>query len=257
MTSAIRTRSPATDVSLFRAIVLSAMVVGFVAGAAITVVQFFSTVPLILSAEVYEHDEPDAAAQADPAAHQHDAQENADHQHADHDHGSAAWEPKEGLQRNSLTAAANILTAIGFALLLAGIYALRGHPVAWREGLLWGLAGFAVFTVAPGLGLPPELPGVPAAPLEARQIWWIATAAATAAGLGLLVLRRAAWAVALGLGLIILPHMIGAPQPAEVHTDVPAALSQQFVVAVTLTSLVFWLLLGSLTSIAYRRFAAS
>jgi cobalt transporter subunit CbtA len=239
-------------VSLFRAIVLSAMVVGFIAGAAITVVQFFTTVPLILSAEVYERDDTDAAAKPDPAAHEHAAND-----HAEHEHGAAAWEPKEGLQRNSFTAAANILTAIGFALLLAGIYALRGHPVAWHEGLLWGLAGFAVFTVAPGLGLPPELPGVPAAPLEARQIWWVATAAATASGLGLLVLRRAAWAAALGVGLIILPHVIGAPQPAEIHTDVPAALSQQFVVAVTLTSLLFWLLLGSLTSIAYRRFAAS
>ena len=228
------------------------MVVGFVAGAVITVVQFFSTVPLILSAEVYERDEPQAAAKPDTAAHQHAA-----HDHAEHDHESAAWEPTEGLQRNSLTAAANILTAIGFALLLAGIYALRGHPVAWHEGLLWGLAGFAVFTVAPGLGLPPELPGVPAAPLEARQIWWVATAAATAAGLGLLVFRRSAWALTLGGCLIVLPHVIGAPQPAEIHTDVPAALSQQFVVAVTLTSLVFWLLLGSLTSIAYRRFAAS
>ena len=250
--SAIRTRSPATDVSLFRAIVLSAMVVGFIAGAAITVVQFFTTVPLILSAEVYERDDTDASAKPDPAAHEHAAND-----HAEHEHGAAAWEPKEGLQRNFFTAAANILTAIGFALLLAGIYALRGHPVAWHEGLLWGLAGFAVFTVAPGLGLPPELPGVPAAPLEARQIWWVATAAATASGLGLLVLRRAAWAAALGVGLIILPHVIGAPQPAEIHTDVPAALSQQFVVAVTLTSLLFWLLLGSLTSIAYRRFAAS
>jgi cobalt transporter subunit CbtA len=237
-------------VSLFRAIVLSAMVVGFVAGAAITVVQFFSTVPLILSAEVYEHEE--AGAQSGPAAHEHAA-----HDQTDHEHGSAAWEPTEGLQRNSFTAAANILTAIGFALLLAGIYALRGHPVAWHEGLLWGLAGFAVFTVAPGLGLPPELPGVPAAPLEARQIWWVATAAATASGLGLLVLRRSIWAAALGACLIALPHVIGAPQPAEIHTDVPAALSQQFVVAVTLTSLLFWLLLGSLTSIAYRRFAAS
>jgi cobalt transporter subunit CbtA len=105
--------------------------------------------------------------------------------------------------------------------------------------------------------LPPELPGVPAAPLEARQLWWVATAAATASGLGLLVLRRAVWAAVLGFGLIILPHVIGAPQPTEIHTDVPAALSQQFVVAVTLTSLLFWLLLGSLTSIAYRRFAAS
>jgi len=250
--SAIRMRSPATDVSLFRAMVLSAMVVGFIAGAAITVVQFFTTVPLILSAEVYERDDTEAAAKPDPAAHEHAAND-----HAEHEHGSAAWEPKEGLQRNSLTAAANILTAIGFALLLAGIYALRGHPVAWHEGLLWGLAGFAVFTVAPGLGLPPELPGVPAAPLEARQVWWVATAAATASGLGLLVLRRAVWAAVLGFGLIALPHVIGAPQPAEIHTDVPAALSQQFVVAVTLTSLLFWLLLGSLTSIAYRRFAAS
>jgi cobalt transporter subunit CbtA len=249
-------RSPATDVSLFRAIVLSAMVVGFVAGAAITLVQFFTTVPLILSAEVYERDDT-AASAADPAAHDHAANEHAANEQAEHEHGSAAWEPKEGLQRNSFTAAANILTAIGFALLLAGIYALRGRPVAWHEGLLWGLAGFAVFTVAPGLGLPPELPGVPAAPLEARQIWWVATAAATASGLGLLVLRRAVWAAALGFGLIVLPHVIGAPQPAEIHTDVPAALSQQFVVAVTLTSLLFWLLLGSLTSVAYRRFAAS
>jgi len=245
-------RSPATEVSLFRAILLSAMVVGFVAGAAITVVQFFTTVPLILSAEVYEPDDTDAAAKLAVAAHEHAAGEQAEHEH-----GSAAWEPTEGLQRNSFTAAANILTAIGFALLLAGIYALRGHPVAWHEGLLWGLAGFAVFTVAPGLGLPPELPGVPAAPLEARQLWWVATAAATASGLGLLVLRRAVWAAVLGFGLIILPHVIGAPQPTEIHTDVPAALSQQFVVAVTLTSLLFWLLLGSLTSIAYRRFAAS
>jgi len=245
-------RSPATEVSLFRAILLSAMVVGFVAGAAITVVQFFTTVPLILSAEVYEHDDTDAAAKPAVAAHEHAAGEQAEHEH-----GSAAWEPTEGLQRNSFTAAANILTAIGFALLLAGIYALRGHPVAWHEGLLWGLAGFAVFTVAPGLGLPPELPGVPAAPLEARQLWWVATAAATASGLGLLVLRRAVWAAVLGFGLIILPHVIGAPQPTEIHTDVPAALSQQFVVAVTLTSLLFWLLLGSLTSLAYRRFAAS
>jgi cobalt transporter subunit CbtA len=238
--------------SLFRSIVLSAMVVGFVVGAAITVVQFFSTVPLIQRAEVYERDDTKAAAKPDLAAHEHAA-----HDHADHEHDSAAWEPKDGLQRNSFTVAANILTAIGFALLLAGIYVLRGYPVTWHEGLLWGLAGFAVFTLAPGLGLPPELPGVPAAPLEARQIWWVATAAATASGLGLLVLRRSVWAAALGFALIVLPHVIGAPQLAETHTDVPAALSQQFVVAVTLTSLLFWLLLGSLTSIAYRRFAAS
>jgi len=228
--------------SVFRSIVFSAVVVGLIVGAAVTVAQFFGTVPLILKGEAYEH-----AADRAPAA--------AAHDHAGHDHGVAAWEPKDGLQRNSFTAAANILTAIGFALLLAGIYALLGRPVTWHEGLLWGLGGFVVFTIAPGLGLPPRLPGVPTAALEARQVWWIATAAATAAGLGLVVFRRSAWAAVLGLCLIALPHLLGAPQLPETHSDVPDALSHRFVVAVTLTSLVFWVLLGSLTSIAYRRFS--
>ena len=113
-----------------------------------------------------------------------------------------------------------------------------------------------VFTLALALGLPPTLSGFPAASLGARQIWWIATAAATAAGLGLLLFRRSAWAAVLGLCVVALPHLIGAPHLAETHTDVPDALSHQFVVAVTLTSLLFWVLLGSLTSIAYRRFSA-
>jgi cobalt transporter subunit CbtA len=236
--------------SVFRSIVFSAVVVGVIAGAVVTILQQFGTVPLILKGEVFEQAaEKIKTAETTAAPHQH--------QHAEHDHGDAAWEPQDGFERNAYTAAANILTGIGFALLLSGIYALRDHPVTWREGLLWGLAGFAVFTVAPGLGLPPELPGVPAAPLLPRQIWWIATAAATAGGLGLVVFRRSAWAAVLGIALIILPHLIGAPELAGGHTDVPATLSHQFIVAVTLTSLVFWVLLGSLTSVVYRRFAAT
>jgi len=214
--------------SVFRSIVFSGVVAGIVAGAAVTAVQFFSTVPLILKGEVYERAAEAAAKPA--AAHEH-APGTPAHQHAAsepaHDHAAAAWEPADGLERNVYTAAANMLTAIGFALLLAGIYALRGRPVTWHEGLLWGLAGFVVFTAAPGLGLPPELPGVPAAPLQARQIWWIATAASTAAGLSLLVFRRQAWAAVLGLGLIVAPHLVGAPQLAESHTNVPEALSDR------------------------------
>ena len=160
------------------------------------------------------------------------------------------------MQRHSLTAAANVLTAIGFSLLLAGIYALRGGTVNWHEGLLWGLSGFVVFTVAPGLGLPPEPPGVPAASLELRQVWWIATAAATAMGLALIFLQRSAWAAVLGFCLIVAPHLFGAPELADSHTEVPEALSHRFMVAVTITSLLFWALLGSLTGMAYARFSA-
>jgi cobalt transporter subunit CbtA len=252
--------------SVFRSIVFSAVVSGLVTGAAVTAVQHFGTVPLILKAETYEHDEAepaanpvadaaDAHAASDHSLHAHDAHPNDAHQHDAHEHDLVAWKPAEGLQRDSFTAAANILTAIGFALLLAGIYALRGRAVNWHEGLLWGLSGFVVFTVAPGLGLPPELPGVPAASLEFRQIWWIVTAAATASGLGLIFLQRSAWAAVLGFCLIVAPHLFGAPELAELHTDVPDALSHRFVVAVTITSLLFWALLGSLTGMAYSRFS--
>jgi cobalt transporter subunit CbtA len=227
---------------VFRSIVFSAALAGLIVGAVISVAQFFGTVPLIQQSEVYERK---AAAEAPPAAHDHDKAHSRD----------SEWEPEDGLQRNSFTVAANILTAIGFALLLTGIFAIRGRPVTWREGLRWGLAGFVVFTAAPGLGLPPELPGMAVAELTARQTWWIATAVATAGGLFLLAFRPAAWAAVLGLGLIALPHLIGAPLAPESHSEVPAALSHRFIVLVTLTSLLFWTLLGVATSIAFGRIA--
>jgi cobalt transporter subunit CbtA len=231
---------------VFRSIVFSAALAGLIVGMVISIAQFFGTVPLIQQSEVYERQ----AAARPPAAHVHDSA--AHEQSAAHSHESE-WEPEEGLQRNAFTVAANILTAIGFALLLTGVYAIRGSQVTWREGLLWGLAGFIVFTAAPGLGLPPELPGMPVAELTARQTWWIATAAATAGGLCLLAFRPAAWAAVVGLALIALPHLIGAPLAPESHSEVPAALSHRFIVVVTLTSLLFWVLLGVATSIAFER----
>lgn len=223
---------------VFRSIVFAAVAAGLVVGTIITAVQQFGTVPLILKAEVYER-----------SAHV------AGGEQSKREHGAAAWEPRDGLERNLYTAAANVLTAIGFSLLLGGLYALRGQPTSWREGILWGLAGFAAFTVAPGLGLPPELPGVPAAPLGPRQLWWIATALGTACGIGLFVFRRSIIAAVLGFCLIVAPHLIGAPHLAEVHTNVPDLLSHRFAVTVTVTNFLFWMLLGSLTSLAYRRFS--
>ncbi len=234
---------------VFRSIVFSAALAGLIVGAVISVAQFFGTVPLIQKSEVFERKAAEAptpvVAHEHAAGHEHDS----GHSHA------AEWEPEDGLQRNAFTVGANILTAIGFALLLTGVYAIRGRPVGWREGLLWGLGGFVVFTAAPGLGLPPELPGMPVADLAMRQTWWIGTATATAIGLALLAFRPQAWAAILGLGLIALPHLVGAPIAPEAHTDVPEALSHAFIVTVTLTSLLFWALLGVATSLAFRRFS--
>ena len=78
---------------------------------------------------------------------------------------AGAWEPENGIERTAYTLLADTLTGTGFALLLAAGITLRDGDVTWREGLFWGLAGFATFTIAPGIGLPPEIPGTAAAPL--------------------------------------------------------------------------------------------
>ena len=225
---------------VFRTIVFAAALAGLLAGILVTVVQQFGTVPLILQAEVYE---TAAEAAAPPAM-------------AGHDHGDEheAWAPQNGFDRTAFTAAANIVTGIGFALLLVAGYAMRGRAIGWREGLLWGMAGFAVFMLAPSLGLPPELPGMPAAPLGPRQIWWVLTAAATASGLALLAFRPApAWAI-VAVILLVLPHVVGAPQPTEGEMLVPETLAHSFVVAVTVTSFLFWVALGVLSAVFFERF---
>ncbi len=247
-----------------RAIVFAAVLAGLIVGLVVTVAQRFGTVPLILHAEVYEQAAEAAELSAPAAGHEHAPATVAgpDHgaataapQNQGHEHGAEAWQPANGFERTAYTALFNVLDWIGFGLMLIGLLALLGRPVTWREGFLWGLGGFVAFVIAPSLGLPPELPGIPAAPLTPRQIWWVATAATTAIGLWLIVFRsRPLWAV-LAILLIAAPHLIGAPDLAEAPTNVPEALSHAFVVAVTLTTLLSWSLLGGLSGYLYQRFA--
>ncbi len=141
---------------------------GLLAALLLTLLQILWVTPLILEAETYEKSEPVAA---------------QPHEHAPgvaaHVHDEEAWEPEDGWQRTLSTTGGNLVVAVGFALMLAGLFTLRAPGQTW-QGLLWGLAGYAVFCLAPSLGLPPELPGTAAADLVQRQYWWIATAAATA-----------------------------------------------------------------------------
>ena len=231
---------------VFRRLVWVALCAGLLAGAVVAAAHQLGTVPLILRAEVYEK----AAGEAAPA-HVHD---HAEHAAAGEAHG---WEPENGLERTAYTLVADLLTGVGFALLLAAGLALQDGAVTWRTGLFWGLAGFATFTVAPGLGLPPALPGTEAAPLAARQLWWMATAAATGGGLALLAFtRRWPWAV-IGAALIVSPHVWGAPLPAGHHAAAPESLARQFVAAATIASFLFWLVLGASTGFFYGRLRRS
>ena len=230
----------------FRNIVLVAAIAGLIAGIGMTVAQQVTTVPLILKAEIFEQ----AGEAKAPSVHTHD-----DATATEHEHGG--WAPQDGFERTAFTLAANVLTGIGFALLLIAVSELAGGIVDWRQGVLWGLAAFAVFTLAPGLGLPPELPAMPAAELGPRQIWWVATALSTAGGIALLVYGRSVLAVIAAVALLVGPHVVGAPQPASTESPIPENLHHSFVVAVVMTTLLFWILLGGLTGYFRRRLVAT
>jgi cobalt transporter subunit CbtA len=236
-----------------RAIVFASALAGLIVGIVVTLAQELGTVPLILRAEVYEKAAEAGEPTSPPPVHEHGmAAAGPAEPHA---HGALAWAPADGFERNAYTALFNVLDWTGFGLMLIGLLVLLGRPVTWREGFLWGLGGFAAFVLAPSLGLPPELPGVPGPPLTPRQIWWLATVLMTAIGLWLVVFRRSPVAAALAILLIAAPHLIGAPQLAEAPTNVPDALSHRFVVAVILTTLLSWTLLGGLSGYLYQRFA--
>jgi cobalt transporter subunit CbtA len=194
-----------------------------------TLAQAWWTTPLILQAERYE------ARAADPSAGSASGEM--------HSHPPAAADA--GGRRFAMTLLTNGLTGIGFGLLLSGCLLLHGRAVGLVGGLVWGAAGFAVFALAPALGLPPELPGQAAADLDARQAWWLFATSATAAGLALLVLGPRWWLRPLGVVLLLLPHLAGAPHPPPPTGGPPPELIRQFITASLLTGALFWLVLGA------------
>lgn len=218
--------------SLFRTILFVAALAGIGTGLVGSAIHLYATVPLILQAETFE------SAGGEPAP-----TEAAAHEHA---HDADEWGPADGIERNGLTVIFTVLTGFGFGLLLVAASELAGGLKNWHQGVIWGLAGFAAFTLAPGLGLPPELPAMPAADLATRQLWWIGTVAATAGGLALIAFGRSPLLAVLGVALILAPHVIGAPQPDSHESPIPASLHHSFIVASVMTSFVFWALLGGL-----------
>jgi cobalt transporter subunit CbtA len=234
-------------------VLLAAVLAGIAAGLLMSAVQQWRVTPLILEAEKYEsaapaHD-PSAARSAQATATAEGAsttaREGRSHAAHEHDHGEE-WGPADGLERTLYTIAANLVAGVAFALVAAAASILTGLPLTLGNGALWGLAGFAVFTLAPSAGLPPELPGMPAADLFHRQLWWWGTVAATAAGIGLLALGSNILLKGLGIVIMAVPHLVGAPHPESQDTAVPAGLANTFAANTIATSAVFWIVLGVL-----------
>jgi cobalt transporter subunit CbtA len=221
---------------------LAAIVAGLIAALVFTLVQSIWVTPLILQGETYED-----AAEAAPAHHE---SENSD---PGHHHDADEWKPQVGWQRTLFTFGANLLMGVGYAFVLVASYLLWREPRHALGGVLYGLAGFLVFFVAPGLGLPPELPGTAAAELGARQQWWGMTALATAAGLILLFSQSRWWMRVLAVAIVVAPHLVPAPHPAVESSLAPVELQSQFRLATTVCNAVFWLSLGLTSGIAFQK----
>ena len=191
---------------------------------------------------------------AGSARQSHTQEPGHEHEHGHH-HGGA-WASSGGIGRTLRTAASNVATAIGFALLLVALFAWRGGAT-WRQGLLWGAAGFFVFFANPAIGLHPEVPGAAAAGLLDRQLWWLLAVGCSAAGVGLLLLAPARAVKVGGAALLVVPHLVGAPRPEVPGGLAPDGLVDSFAVAAAATNAAFWLVLGVVSAVAFGRLSRS
>lgn len=219
--------------TVLRRLLVASLIAGGVSGVLLGIAQVAFVTPLILEAEAQER--RDASGQ-EPA--------------------QTAWEPKDGVERNAYTVLFTTLAGIGFALLLNAGMLVRGRP-GIKQGLLWGCAGFAVFSLAPALGLPPEPPGVHAADLLGRQIWWLGTVVATALGLSCIAFSQRASLRVSGVAALVLPHLIGPPGRELLEESPVAHLEPVYAIASLLTMFVFWVILGALSGYLHSKLLAS
>jgi cobalt transporter subunit CbtA len=232
---------------IFRRIIYTALLVGLLSGLIMSVIQITTVNPIIFAAESYESERAIAV----------------EHEHGGHNH-SSTWAPEEGAERTSYTIFANVSAGIGFAAILLALMSqlqLSGiTQLSVPKGILWGVAGFVAVFVAPAIGLPPEIPGIEAAAIEQRQLWWTLAVIAVAVGLLILSFAPLKYKV-LGLISLVIPYIVTIPHhqgPAFAHPDPSVVealtrLHEQFLINSAISNLVFWLALGVIAAWALNR----
>lgn len=213
---------------MFSRILVSGLFAGFAAGLIAALLQLVFVQPILLQAELYESGQITHFGAAKTGA-------------------AVAAGGGIDLLRDGLSVLFTTLIYTGYALVLVAAMALaedRGVGITVRQGLLWGLAGFASVQFAPAVGLPPELPGSAAAEMGLRQAWWFGTVGATAAGIALIAFGKGWTARAVAAVLILAPHAIGAPHPETFAGPVPPELAGMFAGRALGVGAVAWVLLG-------------
>jgi len=219
-------------------ILAAAIAAGLFAAALISVVEVFTTTPLILEAERYEAAEQ-SNVRPDKIGHSHDGQ---------------GWPSEEGLKRFLNTVIVNVALGVSFALLVIVGLTFGDKKTDVAKGLLLAFGGFTAFTLSPAFGLPPELPGMPTPDLQFRQHWWLCTVILSIGGLACLFATRTRLYKVLGVVLLIAPHVWGAPHAATHDSLVPATLAAEFAAATIVVNALFWVLIGTFSPMFFNQF---
>lgn len=224
---------------MYSRILTSALFAGAAAGLIAALLQLVFVQPILLQAEMYESGQ-------------------LVHFGANPGEAVSAQQDTGGFEpvRDGLSILFTMATYTGFAFALVAVMMLaerRGHMITARSGLVWGLAGYVAFVFAPGFTLPPEVPGVAAADVGDRQVWWALTVVAAAIAMWLVAFGRnwTAWGVA--IVLLAVPHFIGAPEPETFAGPVPTELGALFAARAFGVAAVGWIILGSLSAYLWQR----
>ncbi|MCP1198184.1 CbtA family protein [Notoacmeibacter sp. MSK16QG-6] len=215
--------------------ITSALFAGAAAGLIAALLQLVFVQPVLLHAELYESGQ-------------------LIHFGAD----SVSAHPELGgldLMRDGLSVVFSMLLYTGYALILLPLMSFaeqRGQSLDGRNGLIWGAIGFLVIQFAAGFSLAPEVPGVAAADVGARQLWWFGTVASAGIAAALIAFTRS-WATWVGAAVLLLaPHLIGAPEPDTFAGTVPPEIAALFAARAFGVALVGWSLLGAFAAYFWR-----
>lgn len=221
---------------MYSRILISAIFAGAASGLLIGILQLIFVQPVLLHAELYETGAlihfGGAVNTAHPAL------------------------PGFDVMRDGLSLIFTMLIYTGYALMLIAMMNIaeeRGAKIDGRFGIIWGVAGFVAFHLAPGFTLAPEVPGVAAADVTARQIWWFATVISASIALWLLAFGAnwAMWGIA--VVLLMAPHLIGAPEPDRFTGPVPTEIGALFAARALGVGLAAWVLLGCFAGYFWQR----
>lgn len=245
-------------------LVASLLIAGIAAGLFLSMIQSLEAMPLLQSAERMDHQQLQRGM---PSQHSHN-DETA------HNHSEAAHPPQDTHQREAARIISNCLLGVGCCFLLAAsIYAHNSRsgaqPSDPATGLVWGLVGYYSFYFAPSLHYPPETPATDLmrvahdhGSLISDQTGWLCLALFSCLGAALMVYTRGRLKI-IGLLVLLLPHaglwVVSNQLTPPYHTHSLFRLyqvtEQNYRYATGLGNLVFWLLLGGLTTTAINRFS--